>query len=150
MRWLLGALGLSAMAYALLGAVTDPDVKPLRHTGFLITVLVLHDGVLLPAVIAVGVLVHRAVAPPYRAVVQAALIASTAVTLVALPLVLGYGRIADNRSALPRDYGRGLLVVLAVVWLAAAVVVATTAAWRGAVRSGAGSRPRWWRGRWRR
>lgn len=127
MRWLLGALGLSAMAYALLGAVTDPDVTPLRHTGFLVTVLVLHDGALLPAVIAVGALVHRAVAPPYRAVVQAALIASAAVTLVALPLVLGYGRIADNPSALPGDYGRGVLAVLAVVWLAAAVALLTRA-----------------------
>lgn len=124
MRPLIGALGLSAMAYALLGAATDPDVKPIRHTGFLVTVLVLHDGVLLPAVIAVGVLVHRVVPAPYRAVVQAALVASAAVTLVALPLVLGYGRIADNPSALPRDYGRGLLTVLAAVWLAAAVALA--------------------------
>jgi hypothetical protein len=118
-----GVLGLAAMGYALLGAAGDPDVKPGRHTGFLVTVLVLHDGVLLPAMLLVGVLVHRFVPPPHRAILQAALVASASLTIVAVPLVLGYGRLADNPSALPRDYGRGLATTLATVWLATAIVL---------------------------
>lgn len=54
-----------------------------------------------------------------RAPVQAALIATAAVTIVALPLGFGYGRLADNPSALPRDYPLGLALVLATIWLAA-------------------------------
>ena len=136
----LGVGGVAAMAYAVLGAARDPDIVPVRHTGFLATVLVLHDAALLPAIVAVGVLVHRAVPPPHRAIVQAALVATAALTVVAVPLVLGYGRIADNPSALPREYPRGLLEVLAVVWLAAAVgLLART--WRRPVRT-CGSRCR--------
>jgi hypothetical protein len=51
------------------------------------------------------------------------------VGVVALPLVLGLGRSADNASLLPRPYGRGLLLILALVWSAAAVRVAVRA-WR--------------------
>ena len=119
----LGALGAAAMGYALLGAAGDPDIMRGRHLGFLATVLALHDGALLPAVILAAVLVHRLVPAGYRAIVQAALIASTAMTVVALPLVLGYGRTADNPSALPRDYPLGLAVVLGAVWAAAGVAL---------------------------
>ncbi len=134
-RIALGGLGLAAMGYALLGAAGDPDVKPLRHTGFLVTVLLLHDGVLLPVVIAAGILVHRFAPPPYRAILQAALLASATVIVVAVPLVLGYGRIADNPSALPRDYGRGLAIVLALIWLTTAIVLLAR------VRTGTRRRP---------
>jgi hypothetical protein len=120
-RVTLGVLGLVAIGYALRGALGDPDITRVRHVGFLVTVLVAHDGLLMPAIAAAGVLVHRFVPPPHRAVLQAALVASAAVTVVALPLVLGYGRSADNPSALPRDYRHGLLIVLALIWLAAAV-----------------------------
>jgi putative copper export protein len=46
------------------------------------------------------------------------------VTFVALPFVLGRGRIADNPSRQPLDYGRGLLVVLAAIWSVVLVAVA--------------------------
>jgi hypothetical protein len=124
-RLCLGALGVGAIGYALAGAATDPDVMPGRQTAFLLTVLVLHDALLLPAFVLVGVLVHRSVPDRYRAVVQAGLIATAALTLIALPLVLGYGRLADNPSALPRDYPLGLGVVVGTVWLAAALVLLT-------------------------
>ncbi|HCT79726.1 MAG TPA: hypothetical protein DGT23_24810 [Micromonosporaceae bacterium] len=48
---------------------------------------------------------------------------STTVVVVALPAVLGYGRTGDLPSALPRDYGRGLLFVLGLIWLTAAAVL---------------------------
>jgi hypothetical protein len=122
-RFVLGAVGLGAMGYALLGATSDPDINPSRHTGFLVTVLVLNDGVLLPVAIATGVLIHRLVPPPHRAVLQAALLATATLAVVAVPLVLGYGRIADNPSALPRDYAHGLATILAIIWLTTATVL---------------------------
>ena len=40
---------------------------------------------------------------------------------MAFPFVLGAGRLPDNPSKFPRDYGRGLLIVLGVVWLTVVV-----------------------------
>jgi hypothetical protein len=133
-RLLLGALGVATIGYALLAAAADPDVTPSRHTLFLLAVLALHDALLMPAFLLIGALAHHVAAGPSRAIIQAALIATAAVTLVALPLVLGYGRAADNPSALPRDYPTGLALVLAVIWVGATVAVLTARL--------AGSRPR--------
>jgi hypothetical protein len=126
-RLALGATGVAAMAYALWSALTSLDITPTRNATFLLLILVLHDGLLLPAFLAAGTLVHRLVPAPVRAIVQAALIVTASVTLIALPLVLGYGRSADNTSALPLNYGRGLLLTLAVIWVPAGVAIAVRA-----------------------
>src|SRR5689334_15483430 len=122
----LGALGAAGMAYALVGAAGDPDIMPRRQVAFLLSVLVLHDAALLPGFLLVGLLVRRSVGVRYRGIVQGALAVTAAVTLVALPLVLGYGRTADNPSALPRNYSAGLALVLGAVWLAAAATILAT------------------------
>lgn len=119
-RRILVALGALGMGYALLGAFTDRDVK-IGALVFLIGVLVAHDGFLLPLTIGVGAVLGRFVPLRLRGFAGSALIASLAVTIVALPLVLGRGRIADNPSLLPLHYGRGLLEVYAIIWLTAAV-----------------------------
>ena len=62
----------------------------------------------------------------------AALVVSAAVTAVALPLVIGKGRIADNPSAFPQRYGLHLLLLLAAAWTVAAVW--SFAAWRRRAR----------------
>jgi hypothetical protein len=139
-RVALAALGVAAMGYALWAALRSPDIIPTRNGSFLLAVLVLHDGVLLPVFLVAGALVHRAVPPGMRAIVQAALIASAAVTLVAAPFLLGYGRTADNPSALPRDYPHGLLTVLAAIWVAAAAAM-TVHVYNGRRRHASGSRP---------
>jgi hypothetical protein len=114
-------VGAIVMGYAVLGAATDPDLKPGGVLLFLAAVLVAHDAVLLPATIAGGAIIGRFA--PRRSVpsIRAAAIISIAVGVVALPLVLGYGRSADNPSVLPLAYGRGLLLVIAVTWAAALV-----------------------------
>lgn len=114
------ALGVLGMGYALLGAFTDRDVGA-GALLFLIGVLVAHDALLLPVTIGVGAVIGRFVPVRLRGVAGSALIASLAVTIVAVPLVLGRGRIADNPSVLPLHYGRGLLELYAIIWLTAAV-----------------------------
>lgn len=121
-RITLAALGVAVMAYAIAGAAADRDIMPVRQIGFLLTVLAVHDGLLLPAFIGIGVLIHRYVPASMRAALQGALIASAALTLIAIPLILGYGRLPDNPSALPRDYPVGLAIVLATVWFTAGLV----------------------------
>jgi hypothetical protein len=111
------------MAYAVVGALADADVKPLGLLAFLVAVLVGHDGVLLPLVIGAGALIGRFVPAGDRVTVRVAALCSVAVAVVALPLVLGYGRTTDNPSALPLPYGRGLATVLAVIWTAALTAI---------------------------
>ncbi len=129
-RLSIAAVGVVAMGYGLWAGLRSPDIVPSHEAKFLLLLLVLHDGVLLPVFLVAGELVHRFVPARPRAIVQAALIASASVTLIALPLTLGYGRLADNPSALPLDYGRGLLVILSVIWLAAALALAARIAGR--------------------
>ena len=117
MRRVLIIGGVLLMGFAVAGAVTDPDVDLIGVPLFLIAVLILHDGIFLPLVIGTGALVNRVVPPPWRVTVRVAGIISLAVSVVALPMVLGFGRSPGNPSLLPRDYGPGLVGVLALVWL---------------------------------
>jgi hypothetical protein len=107
------------MAYAVVGAVTDRSDRIGGHLIFLVAVLLGHDWVLMPLAIAIGALITRAVPRQARAVTATAAYVSGVLVVVALPLVLGLGRRPDDPSALPLNYGRGLLISLAVVWLAA-------------------------------
>ena len=124
MRAGLIAVGAVMMGYAVLGAATDPDLKPGGVVLFLAAVLVAHDAVLLPVTIAAGALLGRFAPRWAQPGVRAAAIVSLAVGVVALPLVLGYGRSADNPSILPLAYGNGLLLILGVIWTAALVSMA--------------------------
>jgi hypothetical protein len=117
-RILVGA-GVLVMAYAVVGGLADPDTAPLGQLAFLAAVLLAHDGVFLPLVLGLGALVSRFVPVPFRVPVRVAGIVSLAVAVVSVPFVLGYGRRPDDPSALPLDYGRGLAVILAVVWAVA-------------------------------
>lgn len=107
------------MGYAISGLLTDPRGRPAGQLLFMAAVVVAHDGLLMPLVIGVGALIGRVVPVPARPAVRVAALVSAALGVVALPLVLGYGRRPDNPSALPLDYGRGLLVTLLLVWTAA-------------------------------
>lgn len=84
---------------------------------------VLHDGVLVPLVLVAGAATGR-VPGAYRTIVRAALVAAGCVTAVALPLVLGKGRRAEEPSRLPLPYDRNLAVVLGCVTAAAAAAIA--------------------------
>jgi hypothetical protein len=119
----LSAAGTLVMGYAVVGALTDPDVKPFGVLILLAGVVVGHDGILLPVMIGVGVLIGRFVPTGDRIAVRAAALCSLAVTVVALPLVLGYGRTADNPSVLPLPYGRGLATVLLMIWTVALAMI---------------------------
>jgi hypothetical protein len=126
-RVTLATIGVAVMGYAALGAARTPAIMPIRQLRFMAVLLIGHDAALVPLFLVAGALVQRLVPAGGRAIVQAGLICSAAVTVVAFPLVLGRGRLADNPSALPRDYPRGLLLTLAVIWLAVAVTLAVKA-----------------------
>ncbi len=122
-RRLLVAAGALVMGYAVVSALADPEVRPLGVLVFLVGVLAAHDAVLLPLAVGAGALIGRFVPAPDRATVRAAGLCSLAVAVVAVPLVLGYGRTADDPSVLPLPYGRGLAAVLGVIWATALAAI---------------------------
>jgi hypothetical protein len=115
-RRLLIAAGVLAMAYGVGRAVLDSDVNTVGVPIFFVALIVLHDGLFLPLVLAAGGLVRRLVPADWRATVRGAVLISLAVTVVGLPPALGFGRDPANPSALPRSYGWGLLVLLGLIW----------------------------------
>jgi hypothetical protein len=122
-RRLLALAGIAMIGYAVFAAATSPQVNPGRQLRFLVLVLLINDALVLPLAIGVGVLVARLAPATARPAVQAALIVTASLTVVAGPLMLGYGRLADNPSVLPRDYVAGYLGLVAAVWLVAAAAM---------------------------
>jgi hypothetical protein len=124
MRRVLIAVGVVVMGFAVVGALTDDGFDPVGVVVFLGGVVIAHDLVLMPLVLAAGALIERFVPGPARTAVRVAALCGLALTVVAAPLVAGFGRVADDPSVLPRPYGRGLLLALALVWAFAAAVPA--------------------------
>lgn len=117
-----GTLLMAYGAYGLLGVLL-PEQRP-RWLLWFVGGLAVHDFVLVPAVLAVGLLVRRAFPSGVRGPVQAGLLASAVLVLVSVPVLTGYGRASQqgNPSLLPFDYVPNLLGVLALVWAVTAVV----------------------------
>ncbi len=124
MRRALIAAGVVLMGFAVVGAATDEDVRPVGVLLFLAGVLVWHDVLLMPLVIGAGFLIGRYVPAPARNAVRVAALCTLALLVVATPLVLGVGRVPGDPSVLPRPYGWGLLLVLALLWASALGAVA--------------------------
>lgn len=108
--------------------LTDPVGWALWFGGILIA----HDALLMPLVIAAGAALGM-LAEPLRSPLRAGMIVAGLVVLAVLPTLLAVGRREDNPSILPLDYGAGLLVVLGVT---AAACVLTAAAKAVASRVG--------------
>ncbi|MCX4636435.1 hypothetical protein HEP86_26295 [Streptomyces sp. RPA4-5] len=119
--------GLAGLALMGVGATLLLDVREV--TGVLLWLggaVVLHDGLLAPLVLLVGVvLVRGRVRGGVRGPVRGALMVAGALTIVALPVLLRPGPRA-NSSVLPLDYWGN--------WLLAMVTVATVTTLVGAGR----------------
>jgi hypothetical protein len=127
-RVLLTAAGLTAIGYGLHGLVIDRRAtNPSNAVRWLVGGILVHDLLIVPVTAAVGLGLTVLVRAPYRAVLQGALLVSGAVTLATLPLWRGYGGPADNPTVNPLPYGRNLVIVLGLVWLAAALIIVARA-----------------------
>ncbi len=121
-RLAIGALGLAALGVGLSVLLTDPYVRdPLDVAWWLAGAVLLHDGVLVPVVLAAGAALRMR--GRVRGALRGGLVTAGCVTAVALPALLRPGPVA-NPSVLPLDYGRGLLITLAAVAAATALVAA--------------------------
>uniref|UniRef100_A0AAU2UZB3 Integral membrane protein n=1 Tax=Streptomyces sp. NBC_00003 TaxID=2903608 RepID=A0AAU2UZB3_9ACTN len=123
MRTVMGAAGLALMAFGgllLWDQTTHWDVLI-----WLAGAVVLHDAVIAPFVLGVGLLLGGL---KNRGLVRATLMTAGCLTLVALPVLLRPLPTA-NSSVLPLDYVRGLLISLATVAVLAVLLGAGRWAW---------------------
>ena len=122
--WISAVAGWAVIAFGVRGIIQHSvDTRPGNLARFVVGGALLHDLVVAPLAIGVGVLVARAVPGRARAVVQGALAITAIVALFAYPLVRAYGLAANNPTSLPHNYAANLLVVLGVVWAVAAALV---------------------------
>jgi hypothetical protein len=104
--------------------------RPMTWLRWFIEFLVLHDGFFVPLTILAGFLLAR-LAP--------ATIVTVPLTLASIPVLGGYGRLANNPSLDPLDYGRNLAIVVGVVWTAALIAAWLLARQRHRQRAGRGA-----------
>ncbi len=115
-RYALGSAGIALIAFGAFRLVTQvPFGDLIILVGWLIGIVIVHDGVLSPAVAAGGWLVTRAVAPRARRYAQGALIVGALVAVIAIPLILRRGSQPPSKALLLSNYGANFTVLLAVI-----------------------------------
>lgn len=114
--WLLIGVGIVGVAGE------GRDVPVAAFARWVIGLVLVHDLVVVPLVLVVGALLRRAFPAPWRAAAAGALVVAGPVVLFAWPYVAGWGRSRSNPSIQPRDYGDGLVVLLAVIAVATVAV----------------------------
>jgi hypothetical protein len=131
--WVLTAVGAAVMAWGVFGLVTNAgpgatQIKLGRWLLWFVAALLVHDGLIAPLVLLTGRGLRRVRPIVLRTPLQVGAVLSGVVTLLAYPLLRGYGQTAQggNPSILPGNYRSGWLTVVALVWLG----VAGVAGWR--------------------
>lgn len=138
-RIVLAAAGLLSIGYGvyLLPGNTAPR-ELLLLALWLIAAVLVHDGLLAPAVVAVGWLLRRFVPDRARRYLQAALVVGALVTVIALPLMLREGTQPQSKALLQHPYGAHLGLLLGIIAGVSLVAYAV----RVAKDRGAGRSPR--------
>lgn len=123
--WVGLVVGWSVIAFAFVGIANSVWLRdrPAKVATWVIGGLVVHDALLAPVVTVVALLLGRLLPRWLRGPISAALVLSGLVLVFSYPLLRAFGRRAANPSILPLDYGRNVVVVLAIVWVAALAVV---------------------------
>jgi hypothetical protein len=122
-RLLLGVLGVAVAAY---GAwlLLQEDLTDLVATAvWLAGGVVLHDFVVVPLTLLLGLALTRLLPANLRAPLVGGLVVLGTVTLMAVPVLGGWGANADNPTILDRDYPAGWLVVAGVTMLVVMLMI---------------------------
>jgi hypothetical protein len=113
----LGAIGVAGMLYGLKLLYDKPSNvnNPVGVLKWAIGSDIVIDGLLMPAIAVLGVVLTKLVTPRARRFVQGALIAGAMVTLIAIPLIHRRGLSAPGQSLLLQDYQAHLFLLLGLI-----------------------------------
>lgn len=131
--WIGLVAGIAIMLFGVVGALVNfGATHPVQFAAWLVGSDLAHDLLVAPIACGVGWLLTATVPRPLRAPARAALLTTAVLVGVAWAPLHGYGRLPDNPSLEPLDYGTGVLTAVGAVWIACAVwaVVAAVGAHR--------------------
>ena len=115
-RIILAISGSALAAFGVFRLVTEISSHALLVLAvWLIAALILHDAVLAPSVVGVGWLLRRHVPDRARRFVQVALIMSSLVTVIALPMIFLRGSQPAVKALLLRNYGANLILLIGII-----------------------------------
>jgi hypothetical protein len=118
-RVVLGAAGGGLAMFGAFRLVSEVPVRNLVVLAvWLAAAVVLHDAVLAPAIVGIGLLLRK-VPPRARAYVQGTLVAGGLVTVSAIPLILRAGSQPRAKALLEQDFGGNLTVLIGVITMVA-------------------------------
>lgn len=116
-RWrvVLAGAGIGLGLYGVGRLVTSVPWSSLVLVGlWLVLALVIHDGLLSPAVVAVTVLLSR-IPPRGRRYLQFGLIMAAPLTVIALPMISQQQQQPPAKTLLQQDYQVNLMILLALI-----------------------------------
>jgi hypothetical protein len=124
--WVGLVVGWGVIAFGVVGVLNSVWLRdrPLDVLWWVLGSLVLHDALLAPLVTVVVLLVARFLPTTVRGPVAGALVLTALVVLFAYPLLRAFGRREANPSILPGDYPRHVLLLVALIWAVAGIVIA--------------------------
>jgi hypothetical protein len=115
-RIILAVVGVGVGAYGLFQLLTQlPRQTLVLLALWLIAALIIHDGLLSPAVVAVGAALRRYVPDRGRRYLQFGLIMAAMVTVIAVPLIYRANTQPPAKALLLQDFGINLTVLLAAI-----------------------------------
>jgi hypothetical protein len=115
-RIVLAVVGIGLATYGVSLLLTQiPRQTLILLALWLIGALIIHDGVLSPAVVAVGVALRRYVPDRGRRYLQFALIMAAMVTVIAVPMIYRAHTQPPAKALLLQDFGINLTVLLAAI-----------------------------------
>jgi hypothetical protein len=121
MRLALGLVGGLALAFGVL-KLWGLGLESLPHIGlWVVGGVLLHDAVLAPIVIAVGLAGAMLMPPWLKGPATVGAVVLVTVTLAVLPTLAGFGAQSDLPSLLDRPYVRGWVVFAGIVAIGVAV-----------------------------
>jgi hypothetical protein len=115
-RIILAVVGVGVGTYGLFQLFTQlPRQTLVLLALWLIAALIIHDGLLSPAVVAVGAALRRYVPDRGRRYLQFGLIMAAMVTVIAVPLIYRANTQPPAKALLLQDFGINLTVLLAAI-----------------------------------
>ncbi|MDH6244099.1 hypothetical protein [Mycobacterium sp. OTB74] len=118
-RAALAAAGIAAVLYGSTLLWDNPTVVLVRILAWGLGAVIVHDAVFAPLCVLVGYTGRKLLPARWRAPVAMAGLCTVVLLLLAIPVFDKPGRRPDNVTVVDRDYHVGLLISLAVVWVAA-------------------------------
>jgi hypothetical protein len=121
-RVVVGGVGVLLGAYGAWLLISRQDLHQIASAvAWLVAGVVLHDGVVVPVTLVLGLLAARWLSPAHRPAATVALVVVGPLTLLAIPVLGRFGARPDNATLLDRPYLAAWAGLLAVAVAAVAV-----------------------------